>query len=157
MRAHFLISALLLLTAARVSELPARTLCDNPALTEASAAGESYDGAHISFYRTSHDFGEVERRGGDITAEFPFVNDGTEPLVITRVTKSCTCIRISWPKRPIRAGGRGVIKITYEPHKMEAGTFRKVVQVHSNSVDGLRLLTVQGNADNIKRRRQRDE
>lgn len=157
MRTHFLISALLLLAAACVSELPARTLCGNSTRTEEPAAGETHDGAHIAFDRTSHDFGEVERRGGDITTEFPFVNDGTEPLVITHVTKSCTCIRISWPRRPIRAGGRGVIKITYEPHKMEAGTFRKVVQVHSNSVDGQRLLTVQGNTVNIKRRKQRED
>lgn len=114
-----------------------------------------YEGAHMTFVETMHDFGEVERRGGNVTADFEFVNDGTEPLVITQVTLSCTCIRASWSKRPVSVGGRGVVSITYEPHKMEPGTFRKVVQVHSNARDGMRLLTVQGNAVNNKRKKSR--
>ena len=47
-----------------------------------------YDGAHIMFARTSHDFGDIRRNGGDVTAEFEYVNDGSEPLVITRITVS---------------------------------------------------------------------
>ena len=107
-----------------------------------------YDGAHIEFKTATHDFGDVARRGGDITAEFEYVNDGTEPLVITRITTSCTCIKPVYSKRPLEAGERGVIKLVYEPHKMEAGAFHKVVQVHTNSVGGVRLLTVQGHSVN---------
>lgn len=109
---------------------------------------QTYDGAHIEFGKTTHDFGDVARRGGDITAEFEYVNDGTEPLVITQITTSCTCLKPVFSKRPLEAGRRGIIKLVYEPHKMEAGTFHKVVQVHTNSTGGVRLLTVQGHSVN---------
>ncbi len=110
------------------------------------AVQPKYDGAHISFVKSKHNFGEVKRRGGDLKAEFEYVNDGSEPLVITRIATSCTCIRTDYRRRPLDAGERAVIELTYEPHKMEAGTFHKVVQVYSNSVDGMHLLTVSGNS-----------
>ncbi len=105
-----------------------------------------YDGAHIMFVRTSHDFGDIRRNGGNVTAEFEYVNDGSEPLVITRITVSCTCIKFDYSRRPLPPGGRAVIKLTYEPHKVEPGTFHKVIQIYTNSGGGVRLLTLQGNS-----------
>ena len=105
-----------------------------------------YNGAHISFECKKHNFGEVQRKGGDLSAKFEYVNDGTEPLVITRIATSCTCIHADYRRRPLNVGERGVIELTYEPHKMEAGAFNKVVQVYSNSVDGMHLLTVSGSS-----------
>ncbi len=105
-----------------------------------------WDGAHIAFEISKHDFGEVRRKGGDLKVKFEYVNDGSEPLIITRIATSCTCIRTEHRRRPLDVGERDVIELTYEPHKMEAGTFHKVVQVYSNSVDGMRLLTVSGNS-----------
>lgn len=105
-----------------------------------------YEGAHISFMTTSYDFGDVRRDGGDLTAEFEYVNDGSEPLVITRITTSCTCIKFDYMKRPLPPGSTSVIRLTYEPHKMEPGTFHKVVQIYTNSEGGVRLLVLQGNS-----------
>ena len=121
-----------------------------------------------------HDFGDVPRKGGDLVREFTFTNDGTAPLVVTRVITSCSCLKASFPKRPVPPGGQGVIRITlkylqpgkekvisglrrvpadsgviritYEPHKSEPGVFNKVIQVYSNSVDGRDVITVQGNS-----------
>lgn len=111
-----------------------------------TASQPKWDGAHISFMNTKHDFGEVRRKGGDLKVKFEYVNDGTEPLIITRIATSCTCIRTDYRRRPLDVGERDVIELTYEPHKMEAGVFHKVVQVYSNSVDGMHLLTVGGNS-----------
>ena len=86
------------------------------------------------------------RKGGDLVREFTFTNDGTAPLVVTRVITSCSCLKASFPKRPVPPGGQGVIRITYEPHKSEPGVFNKVIQVYSNSVDGRDVITVQGNS-----------
>lgn len=83
---------------------------------------------------------------GDLVREFTFTNDGTAPLVVTRVITSCSCLKASFPKRPVPPGGQGVIRITYEPHKSEPGVFNKVIQVYSNSVDGRDVITVQGNS-----------
>ena len=88
-----------------------------------------------------HDFGDVPRKGGDLVREFTFTNDGTAPLVVTRVITSCSCLKASFPKRPVPPGGQGVIRITYEPHKSEPGAFNKVIQVYSNSVDGRDVIT----------------
>ena len=91
-------------------------------------------------------FGIVSGKGGDLVREFTFTNDGTAPLVVTRVITSCSCLKASFPKRPVPPGGQGVIRITYEPHKSEPGVFNKVIQVYSNSVDGRDVITVQGNS-----------
>lgn len=104
------------------------------------------DGAHLHMEVAAHDFGDVARKGGDLVREFTFTNDGTAPLVVTRVITSCSCLKASFPKRPVPPGGQGVIRITYEPHKSEPGVFNKVIQVYSNSVDGRDVITVQGNS-----------
>ena len=111
-----------------------------------SLAQPKYDGAHLALKLAKHDFGVVERKGGDLHVRFEYVNDGTEPLVITRIATSCTCIRADYRRRPLEVGESAAIELTYEPHKMEPGMFHKVVQVYSNSVDGMRLLTVSGNS-----------
>lgn len=110
-----------------------------------------YEGAHIEFSETVWNFGDVARKGGDVVKNFDFVNDGTTPLVITGITVSCTCIKVDYPKRPVAAGKSGTIKLVYEPHKMSPGSFYRVVQVHSNSVDGARQLTVSGNSIDARR------
>ena len=103
-------------------------------------------GAHLRLAEVSWNFGDVPRRGGDLVHEFRFVNDGTAPLVLVRVVTSCSCIKASFPKRPVAPADSGVIRIVYEPHKSEPGAFNKVIQIYSNSVDGRDILTVQGNS-----------
>ena len=103
-------------------------------------------GAHLHLEETSWNFGDVPRRGGDLVPQFRFVTDGTQPLVLLRVVTSCSCIRTSFPKRPVAPADSGVIRVVYEPHKSEPGAFNKVIQIYSNSVDGRDLLTVQGNS-----------
>ena len=114
-------------------------------------------GAHLRLEETSWNFGDVPRRGGDLVHEFRFVNDGTAPLVILRVVTSCSCLKASFSKRPVAPADSGVIRIVYEPHKSEPGTFNKVIQVYSNSVDGRDILTVQGNSIDGKPRKARND
>lgn len=103
-------------------------------------------GAHLLLESATHDFGDVSRKGGDLVRDFIFTNDGTAPLVVTRVIFSCSCLKASFPRRPVAPGAKGAIRITYEPHKSEPGAFNKVIQVYSNSVDGRDVITVQGNS-----------
>lgn len=104
------------------------------------------EGALLRFTESVYDFGRVPRRGGDLAHDFVFVNEGTVPLVVTRVFTSCSCLKASYSKRPVAPGGEGVIRITYEPHKSEPGTFYKVIQVYSNSSAGRTVITVQGSS-----------
>lgn len=94
----------------------------------------------------THNFGDVPRKGGALTQEFAFRNEGTAPLVIVRVLTSCSCFRASFPKRPVPPGGEGVIRVVYEPLKSEPGAFSKVLQIYSNSATGREVITVQGNS-----------
>lgn len=104
------------------------------------------EGAHLHMEVASHDFGDVPRKGGDLVREFTFTNDGTVPLVVTRVITSCSCLKASYSKRPVAPGESGTISIIYGPHKSEPGVFNKVIQIYSNSVDGRDVITVQGNS-----------
>ena len=110
-------------------------------------------GARISFAEESHDFGDIPRRGGDAEWRFEFVNDGDEPLIITQVATTCTCLKYKYPRRPVAAGQRGHIDISYQPHKTEAGAFHRVVMVYSNAAEGRRMLIIQGNSIDNRRRR----
>ena len=112
----------------------------------AGYAEKPVKGAHLRLENATYNFGDVPRKGGDLVREFTFTNDGTVPLVVTRVISSCSCLKASYSKRPVAPGESGTISIIYEPHKSEPGVFNKVIQIYSNSVDGRDVITVQGNS-----------
>ena len=116
----------------------------------AGAKGSSDKGEKVRpiivFERTSYDFGDVPRKGGDLIKEFRFSNKGDAPLVIKKITKSCSCMTITYSRKPVMPGKSAVIKIKYEPHKAEPGIFHRAVQIYSNEpTSKLRLITIQGN------------
>ena len=100
----------------------------------------------IVFERTSYDFGDVPRKGGDLIKEFRFSNKGDAPLVIKKITKSCSCISVSYSRKPVLPGEKSVIKVKYEPHKVEAGIYHKVIQIYTNYSKDASLITIQGNS-----------
>lgn len=110
------------------------------------ADAQNIEGAHLKLDTATLDFGDVLRSGGDLVREVGFVNDGSSPLVILSVTTSCSCLKAHYSRKPVAPGERGTIKIIYEARKMELGVFHRVMQVRSNSADGVNLITVQGNS-----------
>ncbi len=78
----------------------------NPAPKRPGAAGREGAGAHLRMEVAGHDFGDVPRKGGDLVREFTFTNDGTAPLVVTRVITSCSCLKASFPNVPYRPADR---------------------------------------------------
>lgn len=122
-----------------------------PRRERATADSVARTGALLRVEKPFHDFGTVARDGGDLVHVFRFVNEGDTPLVVVRVVTSCSCLKAFFPKRPIPAGGEGAIRIVYEPHKSEPGTFHKVVHIYSNSADGRHIVTVQGCAPEEER------
>jgi hypothetical protein len=103
-------------------------------------------GPHIEFEETEYDFGNIDHKLSKAECRFTFINDGTAPLVITKILTSCSCVKTEYPKKPIPPGGKGEIKVTYEVNKKEAGMFYKVVEIYSNSIDRRNNLIVKGNA-----------
>lgn len=121
--------------------LSAATLLAGEAL-----AGDQTVEAAIRLHATQHNFGDAPRRGGDLSYELRYTNEGTAPLVLTRVVTSCSCLKAHFHRRPVAPGEEGVIRIVYEPQKSEPGVFSKVVQIYSNAEDGRVIFTVQGNS-----------
>ena len=109
--------------------------------------GAQQRGPRMSFDTSTHNFGDVKRQGGDLIKEFRFTNDGDAPLVIKKITKSCSCMTITYSRKPVMPGKSAVSKIKYEPHKAEPGIFHRAVQIYSNEpTSKLRLITIQGNS-----------
>ena len=104
------------------------------------------------FDRLTHNFGDVPRKGGDLVKEFRFVNKGDAPLVIKKITKSCSCMTVTYSRKPVMPGKSAVIKIKYEPHKVEPGIFLKAAQIYSNEPSTkVRIITIQGNSMDDKK------
>ena len=126
-------------------------LCLVSLLFAAGVVAQEKVGPKMTFDSATHNFGEVARKGGDLVKEFRFVNNGDEPLVIKKITKSCSCMSVVYSRKPVMPGQAAVIKIKYEPHKVEPGIFHKAIQIYSNESTEVRLITIQGNSvDNSK-------
>ena len=127
------------------------------ALLTLTATAQSESGARIRLHATSHHFGDTPRRGGDVHFPLEVTNAGNAPLIITRVVASCSCVKGHFPKGPIAAGETTTSDIVYQPQKSNAGVFNKVIQIHSNAVNGRQVFTVPGNAveARIKVKRQK--
>ena len=59
------------------------------------------------------DYGTIEHNA-DGNRVFKFTNVGKEPLIISNAVGSCGCTTPDWPKEPIKPGGEGKIKVTYD-------------------------------------------
>lgn len=103
-------------------------------------------GAELRLAETVHDFGDVPRRGDDLSCEIAFTNTGDAPLVVMRLITSSSCLHASCLRRPVAPGASGVIRIVYQPLKSEAGAFSRIVRIGSNAVAGDRHITVRGNS-----------
>lgn len=111
------------------------------------------DGPKMVFERMAHDFGDIERKGGDVITMFRFVNEGDTPLIIKKIHKSCSCTTANYSRRPVLPGESGEIKIKYEPHKVEPGKFHRVIQIYTNESSKVKLITIQGNSVDKKKKR----
>ncbi len=119
---------------------------------EAADRGEQgrRGGAYLHCDSLTHDFGVLERTLEEVYHTFIIENRGDEPLIIKRIERSCSCMKVSLSKRPIAPGERREMRVTYELRKMPPGLFSKVVQIYSNSVEntGFEQFTITGRSVN---------
>ena len=105
---------------------------------------EMSEGAKLVFEQNEYNFGTISRKGNDCECVFRFENKGCEPLVILSAQTSCSCMKISFSRKPIPPQGVGEIHLRLESRKMEEGIFHRVIQIKSNSTTGIELLTIKG-------------
>lgn len=100
--------------------------------------------SRITFEKTQHDYGTFKEELGVQTYSFNFKNDGTEPLIINNVQASCGCTTPEWTRQPVAPGGKGLIKVSYDPRN-RPGVFSKTISVSTNAENPNVVLTIMGN------------
>lgn len=110
----------------------------------AAQSGEKAAESAISFDKKEYNFGDVKREKRDYTCTFILENKGVQPLVLLSVNTSCSCLKASYMRRPLKTGQSSVITMTLEAAKMDLGLFHRVVEVQTNQ--GVAYITVRGNS-----------
>jgi phage-related tail protein len=103
-----------------------------PGAAQAKGEKEQKGEAKIYFAEKSHDFGSISEKGGAVSHEFEFVNNGDAPLAIISATASCGCTRPTFPTEPVKPGKKGVVKVTFLPDG-RPGEFNKEVKLRTNA------------------------
>jgi hypothetical protein len=123
------------------------------AAKEANAEPQpSKPGPHITFEKTTHDFGDVGP-GTKNVCEFTFKNDGDSLLKIGKISKTCGCTAFSLAKKQYAPGESGTIKVEYSASR-SAGKVTRRLYVPSNDQKKPRVALVVKAAVALKVRHQ---
>ena len=101
-------------------------------------------GAEISFDKSTHDYGQIEKSANG-ECVFVFTNTGNQPLKISNAKGSCGCTVPQWPREEIAPGSTGEIRVRYDTKRV--GVINKSVTIQSNAM----------NTDNITRAKKDSE
>ena len=99
--------------------------------------------AIINFEKLIHDYGSFEEEKGLQSYNFAFTNTGTSPLILNNVQASCGCTTPEWTRKPVAPGGKGFVKVSYNPRN-RPGSFNKTINVISNASNPRVVLRVKG-------------
>lgn len=100
----------------------------------------------IVFDKTEHNYGSFKESDGIQTATFEFTNAGSGPLILNNVQASCGCTASDWTKQPIAPGGKGNVKLAYNPAN-RPGAFSKTATVSTNGDPATVILTISGRVE----------
>lgn len=79
----------------------------------------------LTFKERVYDFGSFSKSEGAKQCTFEFKNETDTAVIIYDIKVSCECTKAEWPKKPIKPGESGTIKVTYtnggEPHYFDKG------------------------------------
>ncbi|MBS1526784.1 MAG: DUF1573 domain-containing protein [Bacteroidetes bacterium] len=106
-----------------------------------TASAQDNQKPEFKFNEEKHDFGKIPQ-GTPVTTVFEFTNIGQEPLILTEVRPTCGCTIADYTKTPVKAGDKGMIKITY--NAAVAAPFNKTIVVTSNAKTPTKYLNIVG-------------
>jgi hypothetical protein len=67
----------------------------------------------VKFEPQKKNFGFV-KKGEVVKIEFPFTNNGNQPLLITAAKVECSCTTVDYPKQPILPNEKGMVIISFD-------------------------------------------
>jgi len=94
----------------------------------------------MKFDKRNFDFGTINENDV-VTTVFNFKNTGKTDLIITNATASCGCTIPDWPKKPIKPGKTGVIKVKFNSRGKRNKQY-KTITLNTNTKDGKELLSI---------------
>ena len=97
--------------------------------------------AVIRFKGQEYDFGTISLKE-EVYYGFEFSNPGKTPLVISHVKTSCGCTIPEWPRKPVKPGAKGEIKVAYDA--AFPGVFHKTITVYFNGKGSPVRLSIKG-------------
>lgn len=97
----------------------------------------------IVFENTTHDFGKVVA-GEKVTFGYKFKNEGDKNLLLVKVSASCGCTAIDYPREPMAPGSEGVLYVTFNSTGKK-GFQNKRVTVMANTQPSATVLWVKAN------------
>lgn len=96
----------------------------------------------IAFKESVYNFGKISLKGGKVSHEFSFVNEGGKNLVITNARADCGCTRPEYNDAPVAPGKGGTVKVTFAP--ASKGHFSKKVTITTNGNPRKTRLLIKG-------------
>lgn len=88
----------------------------------------------MRFERTQIDAGHIGEDDTPPSYTFKWHNEGTAPLIITRVQTTCGCAAATYGRQPSAPGGEGTVTVTYHP-KGHPGSFDRRIFVYTQLSD----------------------
>lgn len=99
--------------------------------------------AQLVFEPAEWDFGTIREVDGRVSHTFTGENRGANPIVILDVIASCGCTVPQFTRRPILAGAKTEITVTFDPAN-RSGIFNKELAVYSSERKKIATLTIRG-------------
>ncbi len=97
----------------------------------------------LTFEKTVHDFGNITHEDGAQHCSFKYKNQTDTTILIYDVKVFCNCTKVEWPRKPIKPGDEGEIKVVYDnegsPHHFDKG-----VSVYTSTGKRPVLLRIKG-------------
>ena len=103
----------------------------------------NHNSPEIIFEQEIIDLGEfMQYDDPSSKCEFKFINEGKEPLIISKCKGTCGCTVPECPKEPILPGEQGIIKVNYDEKRV--GSFNKSITITSNAKNNPKIIKIKG-------------
>jgi len=94
----------------------------------------------ITFDKSDHDFGEIEK-GTPVETVFSYTNTGKSPLVITSIKSTCGCtVPEDWSKEPLAPGASASFTVKFDGKG--ANKVSKTVTITANTEKGTETVKI---------------
>lgn len=104
----------------------------------------SQEKANVEWENKIHDFGQINAKNSKVAfEEFSFNIKSNTPFVIHKASVSCGCVKVEYPKHPIRRGEKEKVKVYYDS-KNQKGHFDKRIFLESNVDKEVCVLRIKG-------------